>query len=47
MSGYPSYVLIDPAGRVINDDATIPGPGLRMFLIEVVRQLLMDGEKRG
>ncbi len=44
ISGYPSYVLIDPDGNVIADDSTIPGPTLRSFMAEIVRQLIL-GDK--
>ncbi len=44
IEGYPSYVLIGPDGRVVKDDSTIPGPTLRSFKIEIVRQLLMNGD---
>jgi thiol-disulfide isomerase/thioredoxin len=45
ISGYPSYVLIGPDGNVLKDDATIAGPTLRSFKLEIVRQLLMADQK--
>jgi hypothetical protein len=47
IEGYPSYVLIGPDGHVLKDDSTIPGPALRSFKIEIVRQLLMNRGKNG
>ncbi len=41
ISGYPSYVLIGPDGKVVHDDDTVAGPTLRSFKIEIIRQLLM------
>ncbi|HEX5471922.1 MAG TPA: redoxin domain-containing protein [Lacipirellulaceae bacterium] len=45
ISGYPSYVLIGPDRNVIRDDSTIPGPTLRSFKIEIVREILMSHTK--
>jgi hypothetical protein len=41
ISGFPSYVLIDPQGRVIKEDRTIASPTLRSFKFEIIRQLLL------
>jgi thiol-disulfide isomerase/thioredoxin len=40
VTGYPSYVLLDPDGKVLRD-STVPGPHLRNFKLEIIRQLLM------
>ncbi len=40
-SGFPSYILIGPDGKVIKDDQTVASPSLFEFKTEVVRQLLM------
>jgi thiol-disulfide isomerase/thioredoxin len=41
VSGYPSYVLLDPEGRIIACDDTIPGPALRNYKLERIRELLL------
>jgi thiol-disulfide isomerase/thioredoxin len=38
---YPTYALIDPDGNVLLDDATVAGPSLSSFKVEIIRQLLM------
>lgn len=43
---YPSYILIGPDGRIIDDDKTIPGPRLRIYKIEMLREFVLVGEKR-
>jgi thiol-disulfide isomerase/thioredoxin len=47
-SGYPSYILIGPDGRIVKDDETVPGPSLRSFKVDQIRQYLMGigGEAR-
>jgi thiol-disulfide isomerase/thioredoxin len=40
ISGFPSYVLIGPDGNVLRDDSTVAGPGLRVFKVEIIRELL-------
>jgi thiol-disulfide isomerase/thioredoxin len=40
-SGFPSYILIGPDGKVIKDDQTVASPSLFEFKTEVVRQFLM------
>lgn len=40
--GYPSYVLIGPDGRLVASDDTIPGPLLRVYKVEIVRQHLLQ-----
>jgi thiol-disulfide isomerase/thioredoxin len=40
VSGYPSYVLIGPDGLVARDSDT-PGPQLRSFKIELVREITL------
>ena len=41
LSGFPTYVLLGPDGRVIFDDMTIAGPSLRAFKIEIIRERLL------
>ena len=45
ISGFPSYVLIGPDGNVIDDDSTTPGPSLRSFMTEIVRERLLGTKK--
>ncbi|MEZ6032901.1 MAG: redoxin family protein [Planctomycetaceae bacterium] len=42
--GYPSYVLIDPDGRLLAADRTIPAPLLRVYKVEIVRQYLLQAQ---
>ena len=42
LSGYPSYALIGPDGTVLDEDDTTPGPTLRMYKIEIIRELLLN-----
>jgi thiol-disulfide isomerase/thioredoxin len=42
LSGYPSHILIAPDGTVADDDTTTPGPSLRTYKIELIRELLLD-----
>ncbi len=39
--GYPSYVLLDREGRLLASDDSTPGPLLRNYKIEIVRQILL------
>jgi thiol-disulfide isomerase/thioredoxin len=38
---YPTYALIGPDGNVLLDDATVAGPRLSTFKLEIIRKLLM------
>jgi thiol-disulfide isomerase/thioredoxin len=38
---YPTYALIGPDGRVVLDDATVPGPRLSTLKVEIIRQYMM------
>lgn len=40
--GYPSYLLLGPDGRLLAADDTIPGPLLRVYKVEIVRQHLLQ-----
>lgn len=40
--GYPDYVLIDPDGKVLLDDRTIPHPTLRVYKLEIIRKHLLS-----
>lgn len=40
--GYPRYVLLGPDGRLLASDDTIPGPLLRVYKVEIVRQHLLQ-----
>lgn len=42
--GYPNYVLISPAGKVLFDDRTIPAPKLRGYKLEMIRELLLKDQ---
>ncbi len=42
ISGYPSYLLLGPDGRVLIENRTAVGPSLRAFKLELVRQHLLD-----
>ncbi|MGC1272258.1 MAG: carboxypeptidase regulatory-like domain-containing protein [Planctomycetaceae bacterium] len=42
LSGYPSHLLIGPDGTVIDDDRTTPGPSLRTYKIELIRERLLE-----
>lgn len=43
VEGYPSYVLLDPEGRVVNAPLVGFGPSLRNNKLEVIRALLLTG----
>ncbi len=43
-NAYPSYVLIDPDGRLLAADNTIPAPLLRVYKVEIVRQHLLQAK---
>jgi|GEM_PF-1834676 len=38
---FPNYVLIDPEGKVLLDDQTIPHPTLRANKLEIIRKYLL------
>ena len=38
---YPSYVLLDPEGKVLLDDTTIPHPYLRGYKLEIIRNYII------
>ena len=40
-SGFPSFILIGPDGKVIKDDQSVAGPRLFDFKTEIIRQQLM------
>ncbi len=46
ISGYPSYVLIGPNGKVMQDDETVAAPNLRNFKLEIVREILMSDRSK-
>jgi hypothetical protein len=41
VQGFPSYVLIGPDGNVLHADGTVPGPTLRNYKLEIIRQHAM------
>ena len=43
--GYPSYMLIGPDGTVLDDDRTTPGPSLRIWKIELIREILLNARR--
>ena len=45
IEGYPGYILLSPEGKVLDADASIPGPALRRFKLELIRAALMKREK--
>lgn len=46
VSGYPSYVLLDPEGRLVAADGTIAAPMLRVYKLEIIRQELLRRNAR-
>ncbi len=40
--GYPSYILLNPGGRLLTADHLTPGPLLRFYKIELIRQALLQ-----
>jgi thiol-disulfide isomerase/thioredoxin len=40
--GFPSYILIDPEGKIVANDSAIPAPTLRNYKVEVIRQMLLE-----
>ena len=44
MNGYPSYMLIDPQGRVVDMDDAGGRPNLRRRLLGIVRAHLLSGD---
>ena len=41
LRGYPSYMLVDPEGKLIHTDRNSPGPTLRTSKLEIVRSLIL------
>ena len=46
VAGYPSYLLVDPQGRLITADRTTSGPSLRRYKLEIIRQLILERRAR-
>ena len=44
-SGYPSYLLLSPEGKVLDADSALPGPALRRFKLELIRAAIMGKGK--
>lgn len=42
LDGFPTYMLIDPEGKIVINDRTTEGPSLRRFKVELVRQILNE-----
>ena len=38
---FPSYVLLDPEGKVLLDDTTIPHPYLRGYKLKIIRNYII------
>ena len=34
--GYPSYILLDPAGKILHNDSVSPRPSLRQYKLEKI-----------
>ena len=45
VDGYPSYVLIDPDGKMIGSNERL-GPNLRLFKLELIRQFLLQAKPK-
>jgi len=45
LHGFPNYVLVGPDGKVIDDDDTSPGPSLRTYKIELIRERLLGAKE--
>jgi len=41
ITGYPGFILIDPEGRLVCSDGALPGPSLRKFRLELIRDFVM------
>ena len=41
---FPHYLLIDPEGKVLLDDRTIPNVYLRSYKLEIIRKLLLNNK---
>jgi len=42
VNSFPSYILIGPDGKILENDKATDGPSLRMFKLEVIRQYILD-----
>ena len=42
--GYPTYLLLGPAGTILRSDNRLPGPGLRSFKLEIIRACLFGDQ---
>lgn len=41
MTGFPSYFLLDPEGKILFFDDAVPGPTLSNYKVELMRELLL------
>ncbi|HTI50256.1 MAG TPA: hypothetical protein VL475_04870, partial [Planctomycetaceae bacterium] len=41
VSGFPSYILIGPDGKIVENDRATDGPTLRSFKLEVIRKYVL------
>ena len=42
VNSFPTYILIDPDGKVLVNDRTTMGPSLRSFKVELIRQIVNE-----
>ena len=41
IDGYPGFILLGPDGRILCSDRVLPGPSLRKFRLELIREYVM------
>jgi thiol-disulfide isomerase/thioredoxin/protocatechuate 3,4-dioxygenase beta subunit len=41
INGYPGFILVGPDGRILCADGALPGPSLRKFRLELIRDFVM------
>ena len=42
LRGFPTYILIGPDGKILENDNTTDGPSLRSFKLEVIRKYVLN-----
>ena len=45
VSSFPSYILLGPDGKILENDQVTDGPSLRTFKIEAIRRYVLEGRK--
>ncbi|HTU27300.1 MAG TPA: redoxin domain-containing protein, partial [Pirellulales bacterium] len=43
LTGFPSYILIGPDGKILENDNTRDRPSLRAFKLEIIRKYVLEG----